>query len=191
MGETMMLTKNMAHAWVLGVILLVLGTTAEAQLAPEGSFGGTFGWYSLIEDATSNAAQAPVMEKFGGTFFHDHEKGFLHNAAVTCQGLSHGTETLKSHGDCIVTDRDGDTARLLWQCEGKAVCEGQGYWTQGEGKYKGITGNMVFSRYALTPTAAGYSLWRGTWQLPVDRASQAHATDGPRTASAPEANHTR
>jgi hypothetical protein len=50
---------------------------------------------------------------------------------------------------------------------------------------------MVFSRYALTPTAAGYSLWRGTWQLPVDRAGRANAADGPRTASVPEAGQTR
>lgn len=181
----MMSTKSMAHAWGLGALLLILGTTAEAQLAPEGTFGGTFGWYSLVEDAAASAAHTPVVEKFGGTFFHDHERGFLHNAAITCQGVSQGTpERHKSHGDCIVTDRDGDTARLLWQCEGKEVCEGQGYWTQGDGKYKGITGNMVFSRYALTPTAAGYSLWRGTWQLPAEHESQANQAEGPRTASA-------
>lgn len=188
----MTLTKNIVVAGVCGAIMLAFGITAEAQLAPEGTFGGTFGWYSISENATANPEQAPVVEKFGGTFFHDHEKGFLHNAGVACQGVTHGTaEALKSQGDCVVTDRDGDTARLLWACEGKEVCEGQGYWTQGDGKYKGITGNMVFSRYALKPTAAGYSLWRGTWQLPVAHTSKATQAEGAKTASAAVPNKAR
>ena len=188
----MTLTTSTVRTGIFVAILLAFGVTAEAQLAPEGTFGGTFGWYSTSDNATANPEQTPVVEKFGGTFFHDHEKGFLHHSGVTCQGVTHGTaETLKSRGDCVVVDQDGDTARLLWECEGKDICEGQGYWTQGDGKYKGITGNMVFSRYALKPTAAGYSLWRGTWQLPVSHTSQATQPEGQKTAHAAVTNNAR
>ena len=187
----MMDTKSVAHVLLFGLLCLRLGTTAAAQLAPEGTFGGTFGWYATNDGVDAETGSIPLVEKFGGAFFHDKEQGFLHLAGITCQGVRHTTEAaLKAYGDCVVTDRDGDTARLLWQCEGKEVCEGQGHWTQGDGKYTGITGNVVFSRFALKPTAAGYSLWRGSWQLPASRSDQVSQADHARPTSMPVAHRT-
>jgi hypothetical protein len=184
----MMYTQGVAHVLLFGLLFLLLGTTAEAQLAPDGTFGGTFGWYATNDGVDAETGSIPLVEKFGGAFFHDKEQGFLHHAGIICQGVRHTTEeALKTYGDCVVTDRDGHTARLLWQCEGKEVCEGQGHWTQGDGKYTGITGNVVFSRFALKPTAAGYSLWRGSWQLPASSSDQTSQTENARTASTPVA----
>ncbi len=158
--------KGIGFLLVLGLLPLAFGAPVEAQLALQGSFSGTFGWYTT--DAGSGGAAEPSRpaETFSGTFFNDAEQGFLHHTAVVCQG-ERPYPGRRAHGHCLVTDPDGDTARLTWQCDGQGPCDGRAQWMDGAGKYAGITGTIVFSRYALRPTATGYSLWKGAWQLPA------------------------
>ena len=50
-------------------------------------------------------------------------------------------------GNCIITDKDGDRATLVWLCDAKLGerCDGPMEWVGGTGKYTGIKGNNTFN----------------------------------------------
>jgi hypothetical protein len=169
----------MGRTLALGVLLLALVAPAEAQLATQGSFAGTLGWHAMHQASTPEPTRSGSVETFGGTFFNDADTGFLHHTSMVCQRIyTDAKATTPVHGSCLVTDQEGDTARLEWQCQGHSTCEGLAHWIDGSGKYAGITGTVAFSHFALTPTAAGYSLWKGSWQLQADKPAQARQSPG-------------
>ena len=45
-------------------------------------------------------------------------------------------------------------------------CNGTFQWTGGTGKYTGIKGSNKFYGVTIAPTASGYSVWEGSWELP-------------------------
>ena len=104
--------------------------------------------------------------EFSGTFFNEAGQGFLHGTSWVCPGvndLTNGASTA-SQGYCVVTDKEGDKAFLVWK--GGKGFEGTYQWTGGTGKYTGLKGNNTFRGVPLPPTAQGYGLLKGEWQLP-------------------------
>jgi len=104
--------------------------------------------------------------EFSGTVFNDAGQGFRHGTSWVCpevNAMLNGISTA-SHGYCVVTDKDGDKACLVWQ--GGKGFEGDDQWTGGTGQYTGLTGNKTWRAFALPSTAQGYGLLKGEWQLP-------------------------
>lgn len=157
---------------VLGVLILVsvIGGNAEAQLAKQGKFRGKFGVQAVGTTHEIEKGHVFFVGGFSGVFFNDAANGFIDKSSVECPGVNdivNGLAT-SNHGYCIVTDKDGDKAFLVWS--GKDTSPGVGggdqHWTGGTGKYSGIKGNSTY-RYAAIGTSPAYSVvWEGEWQLP-------------------------
>ena len=139
---------------------------AEAQLAKQGTYSGKFGWYAVGKGFEIEKGHEFWVGVFSGTFFNDAGEGFMHETSWVCPGVNdviNGVSQV-SHGYCVITDKDGDKAFLVWKA-GKGF-EGDYQWTGGTGKYTGIKGNNTFRAFPLLPTSQGYGLLKGEWQLP-------------------------
>ena len=67
--------------------------------------------------------------EFSGAIFNENGEGFMHMASVVCPGVLDIIEGIQgAHGYCTVTDNDGESAYLQWQCRGKVVCLGGQKW---------------------------------------------------------------
>jgi hypothetical protein len=161
-------------AWlgVLGALTLVLvvGVTAEAQLAKQGKYRGMF---SIRSTGTTHEIEQGHVFFTGtssGVFFNDVANGFLDKSAVECPEVADivNGRSIGGHGYCIVTDKDGDKAFGVWQGKstGPNVDEGDLQWTGGTGKYSGLKGNNTWRYIGIGTTPAGWSVWEGEWQLP-------------------------
>jgi len=161
-----MKTKRTLRMLVALSIVLFLGAHAEAQMAKQGTYSGNFGWYAVGKTFEIEKDHAFWVGEFSGTFFNEAGQGFLHGTSWVCPGVNDVTNgvSTSSHGYCVVTDKDGDKAFLAWK-GGKGFA-GDYQWTGGTGKYTGIKGNNTFRAVALLPTAQGYGLLKGEWQLP-------------------------
>jgi hypothetical protein len=148
----------------------ILSTPTEAQqLAKSGNYSAWFGWHSF---GTLTDLGKGVMQwhgEFDGALRNDTGSGFMHDASVICPGA---TLIVAEHayyrGNCILTDKDGDRATLVWLCDAKVGdrCDGPMEWVGGTGKYTGIKGNNTFDGGFVGAGPQGYSLWKGEWQLP-------------------------
>ena len=72
-----------------------------------------------------------------GSFRNDAGNGFIHASVVKCTFSAEFRKDAVTHnnGDCVVIDKDGDKAALVWKC---TTCPGTGefQWTNGTGKYR-------------------------------------------------------
>ena len=157
---------------VLGVITLVsiLGGDAEAQLAKQGKFRGTWGARSAGTITEIDKGHVFFVGGFSGVFFNDAANGFIDKSSVECPGVNDVVNGLaiENHGYCIVTDKDGDKAFLVWKGKDSSpgVGGGDNQWIGGTGKYSGIKGHSTY-RYAAIGNSPAYSVvWEGEWQLP-------------------------
>ena len=141
----------------------------QRQLAKQGEYTGRFGWYSVGKTFEIEKDHVFFTGEFSGAFFNDAGKGFLHQTSVICPGINDVRKdiSLDARGYCIVTDRDGDKAFLVWQATNPTKpgeVPGTFQWTGGTGKYTGLTGDNTFTGFLL-PSSSGYSVWKGKWQL--------------------------
>jgi len=76
--------------------------------------------------------------------------------------------SIANHGYCIVTDKDGDKAFLVWKGQDTSPNVGGGSqeWTGGTGKYTGIKGKGTYRYAGIGPTSAYSVVWEWEWQLP-------------------------
>jgi len=103
----------------------------------------------------------------------DVSDGFLDKTEVTCPATSdsvNGVDTA-ARGYCIVTDKDGDKAFLVWQGKGTGAGSadaGTFQWTGGTGKFAGLQGNNTFGHgiFPISKTSGGWTVWEGDWRLP-------------------------
>jgi hypothetical protein len=112
-------------------LVLVLGAHAEAQMAKQGTYAGNFGWYAIGKTFELEKDHAFWVGEFSGTFFNEAGQGFLHGTSWVCPGvndLTNGASTA-SQGYCVVTDKEGDKAFLVWK--GGKGFEGTYQWTGG------------------------------------------------------------
>ena len=162
--------KTRVGVLVAITLALAVSATAEAQVPKQGKFRGMFG--ARFAGTTTEIEKGHVFFSgaFSGVFFNDVAGGFLDKSAVECPGVNDVVNGLSmaNHGYCIVTDKDGDKAFLMWK--GKDSSPGMGggdqHWTGGTGKYSGLKGNFTY-RYTGIGAAPAYSVvWEGEWQLP-------------------------
>ena len=163
--------KRLILTVALLVSTTVLGATAEAQQLPKsGKYSGKFGAQGAGQTYELEKAHVFFVGMYHGVFFNDVADGFLDKTEVTCpiavdivDGVNGG-----SHGHCIVTDKDGDKAFLVWQGKDTAPGTGGGpfKWTGGTGKYTGLQGNNTFRYNAIGKTPSFVGVWEGEWRLP-------------------------
>ena len=151
-------------------LLLIGAETAEAQLAKQGSYRGSFGAQGAGTLHELEEGHIFFVGGFNGVFLSDNSGGFLDRTQVLCPGVNDIVNGLSQglHGYCIITDEDGDKAFAKWSGvdETPGVGGGPFEWTGGTGKYAGITGDNTF-QYALIGDTLAYSVvWEGEWQLP-------------------------
>jgi hypothetical protein len=157
---------------VLGALTLVLvvGVTAEAQMPKQGKYRGMFG--ARGAGTTHEIEQGHVFftGAFSGVFFNDVADGFIDKSAVECPAVNDIVNGLviAEHGYCIVTDKDGDKAFLVWKGKGTSPNAGGGdfQWTGGTGKFSGLKGNNTWRGTGISNTGAASVVWEGEWQLP-------------------------
>jgi hypothetical protein len=151
-------------------VVTVLGATAEAQqLQKSGKYTGKFGNQAVGQTYELEKGHVFFVGMFYGVFFNDVADGFLDKTDVTCPGVNDvvGGVAAANHGYCIMTDKDGDKAFLVWQGKGSGPGSNGGtfQWTGGTGKFLGIQGNNTW-RGAFIANMGGAVVWEGEWRLP-------------------------
>ena len=152
--------KKVILASVLSVVLLIaFDSTANAQIAKEGTF-------SITEYASSQEADVKVIAmgeerihciyEGTGILVNYAGKGFLHNAGSNWLGQLHAVKGVKEleTGFAVYTDGDGDKVYLTFDWKGIAFksSKGPGTFVGGTGKYTGITGGCEMT---WRPTPGG------------------------------------
>ena len=68
----------------------------------------------------------------------------------------------------MVTDKEDDKAFIVWNgtIDPDTGFNGDYQWTEGTGKYKGMTGNNTFNAFGIGTTPEGVGGLKGEWQLP-------------------------
>jgi hypothetical protein len=151
-------------------LVLAVGATAEAQGPKQGKYRGMVGARGAGAIHELEKGHVFFVGGYSGVFFNDVANGFLDKSSVECPGVNDIVNGLSigMHGYCIVTDKDGDKAFLVWKGKDTSPNVGGGdfQWTGGTGKYSGIKGNNTY-RYTGIGTTPAYSVvWEGEWQLP-------------------------
>ena len=172
-----LVSRMTAVGFVVMFVVASVGLSAQAaetQLAKQGTYSAHPGW-----NFTGNILELEKGHQVwdgheDGTFFNDAGSGFLHLTALTCTdtGEINNGVFVNANGYCVVTDKDGDRAFVVWKCKGQPRCEGDFQWTDGTGKYTGLTGNNTFHGGPTVPSGTvgnrvqGYAVWKGEWKLP-------------------------
>ncbi len=147
------------------------GVSAESQLPKRGTYEVRFFWQASGKWSQVETDHSLWVGEFNGTFFNDTGQGFFHRASGVCPGARDVVKDLiNAHGNCVITDEDGDTASLVWKCRGSERCEGEAEFLGGTGKYTGLTGRSTVygvPRLRADPDGStGYAVFKGAWQLP-------------------------
>ena len=164
--------KSKALLAALGAVTLVLAAcmTAEAQLPKQGEYRGTLGARGAGTIHELEKGHIFFVGGFSGVFFNDVANGFIDRTSVECPGVNDIVDGLSigNHGYCIVTDKDGDKAFVVWKGEDTRPNVGGGdfQWTGGTGKYSGIKGNNTYRYTGIGQTPAYSVVWEGNWRLP-------------------------
>ncbi len=166
---------------VTGLSLSLSGVGAQADHHKSGKASLYYSWHAI-------GHMIPLAEGFAlnsgsawGVVINREGKGFLHETPTSCSAAvkviaGGAAET----GFCGSTDADGDKVFMRWLCayDDKGWCVGDFEWTDGTGKYKGISGkNKVrYKGFGFRPGEAtpdgtpfsveGYSVWDVDYRIP-------------------------
>jgi hypothetical protein len=150
----------------LFALALLGGPAAAQQPAKSGKYVGKLAGHlpgGLEQTYELEKGHVFILGPNHGVFLNDVAGGFIDKTEVICPRAIDivGGVVIASHGYCIVTDKDGDKAFLMW--EGK---DGGGTfkWTGGTGKYSGLQGNNTFRYTGIGKTEAFVVDWKGEWR---------------------------
>jgi hypothetical protein len=166
-------------AVLFGLAILCAG--AQAQMPKSGKASLYYSWHARGQMISLGEGFALNSGSAWGVVINREGSGFLHDTPTSCAAAvkviaGKAGET----GYCASTDADGDRVYMRWNCayDDKGWCVGDFDWTDGTGKYKGISGKNKI-RYKgfgfrlgeatsdSTPfSVEGYSLWEGEYRLP-------------------------
>ena len=142
----------------------------EQLLPKSGKYTGKFGGEGSGSTYELEKGHVFLVGMIHGVFFNDVADGFLDKTEVTCPQVLDIVDGViaAEHGYCVMTDKDGDKAFLVWQ--GKDTSPGVGggtfQWTGGTGKFLGIQGNNTYRGAGIGKTMAAAVAWEGEWRLP-------------------------
>jgi len=173
--------RNAIGIFAVGLFLATVGFGAQAQIPKSGKYSLYYSWHAI--GTTINLAEGFALNSgsaWGGLINRDG-RGFLHEAPTSCAAAvklvgGNAAET----GFCVSTDADGDRVYMRWLCsyDEKGWCVGKFDWTDGTGKYKGISGtnSIRYKAFGFRAGEAtqnetmfaveGYSVWEGEYRLP-------------------------
>jgi len=161
---------------VLGILLsVVFGLTAQAQLAKQGDFSGTYGFAGkALKMHTVGKAPKFILAEFFGSSKNDAGGGIFHNNSFNCTGAIVLPKFPSTEGKIFCTFFDSDRHTITFEATSKGTLgvgdEAVYDIIDGTGKFKGITGKGTYKTTA-TPAAAqgtfqGYGVFKGSYRLP-------------------------
>ncbi len=152
------------------VFVLVVGVTAEAQLPKQGKYRGMFGVQGSGTAHEIEKGHIFFVGDFSGVFFNEVAGGFIDKTSVTCPGVNDIVSgvSIGNHGYCVVTDKDGDKAFIVWKGKGTEpnVGGGDAQWIGGTGKFAGVKGGHTYQYNGIADTPRYWVVWEGEYQLP-------------------------
>jgi hypothetical protein len=162
-----------ATFFAVAVVSLFGGAAVAQQLPKSGKYKCAYASHQVPEVAQTYELEKGHMFFLGrshGVFLNDVADGFLDKSEVTCpmaNDIVDGVLTT-GHGYCIIADKDGDKAFLVFQGKGSApgIIAGTFLWSGGTGKFSGIQGNNTFRVTSIGKNPASWIVWEGEWQLP-------------------------
>ena len=152
----------------------LLGASAEAQqTAKSGKYTGKFlghGIPSAGQNYDLDKGHVFFIGPVHGVFLNDVADGLLDKTEVTCpvaEDIVNGVATALN-GVCVMADKDGDKAFLVWRGKGIAAGSNAGTfeWVGGTGKFQGLQGNNNWHGADIGKTGAFTVVWEGDWRLP-------------------------
>ena len=164
----MMVSKWHVISFLVGA-LSVLASPSEAQVAKSGTASVHSGWFSAGETKKVGEKRAYWVGEFWGVSFNDAGKGFMHQMAWNCPGLSDIIDgMIQTKGNCTLTDLDGDKLYGSWTGKGAVGGEFAGNvdMTGGTGKYAGIQGAWQFRCWGVGPDGQLYCHQQAHYKLP-------------------------
>jgi hypothetical protein len=148
---------------------------AQAQVPKSGKFSVHYGWKAAAQTKDLGGGATLFIGEDHGAAFNDAGSGLMHLSAVTCpqSGIVHA-KGFDFRGNCVITDAEGDSIFLNWECTGPAKgpgpqegrCAGTETIWGGTGKYEGITGKVEFHGGLIGKGPHGYSIWKGDYRMP-------------------------
>jgi hypothetical protein len=157
------------------VLILSFGMNAEAQLAKKGPYSGT-GVFAgkVLAMHMKDKAPAFILAEYFGSTKNDAGSGIFHMNSFKCHYSIEVVQMPKTEGGgyCTFRDADGDTATFRGSAKGSlgGSNEATTTFTNGTGKYKGITGS---GWYKTSPVPAfeqgtfqGWVRFGGSYQIP-------------------------
>ena len=154
--------------------LLVFMPTSKAEMAKEGTISGTItyaGTHKLYPLDKENFVF--TYENFG-VRVSDSKKGPFHGMTIHNIGIMYFRNGVgRLRGYVFNVDKDGDKVIMELTEEGVKVgsnpISGKAKIVGGTGKFKGIQGNLEYTRTMLKPAAEGthqaFSRGTGTWKI--------------------------
>ena len=179
----MIYTKWVCAVLAATALMLVSGWNgAEAQLAKSGDYSVYYSWHARGESMPAEKGKFVLLGLTAhGVLISKTDEGFLHQAPTDCAGGGKNIGGVaEDTGYCGSVDADGDRIFMKWVCSYNADgwCVGEFDWTNGTGKYQGISGksNIRYKIFGFRTSAdttsgtpfegEGYSIWEGSWRRP-------------------------
>ena len=161
------ITKTASAIALAAGLIFAAAAPVQAQLATSGTYSGHYGWSSSGTTFQWEEGHTVWIGSYGGAFFNDAGSGFLHNSSSLCWGYTDMLDGhINAHGHCVVTDKEGDKAFVIWDGIGHyPELSGAFEWAGGTGKYAGMSGDNTFSGEFIPGTDQGHVSWKGKWKL--------------------------
>ena len=166
--------KKMAFALLLGLIVLVAFSSAQAQIPKEFTGTGITAYSGTFKTVAMGQERVLMTYEVLGVVISDTGEGIHHNASVRCVGSIQAIKGVyeDNNGFCVQTLPDGDQIFLTIKSSGAIGRGGKGTYTfvGGTGKMTGIQGGGEYTEFPLRPAAEGtfqgYNRSKVSYKLP-------------------------
>ena len=168
----------MSRALIIGffviILSIVISSFSYAEMASEGSFSGTNFYSGKHKVIPLDKEHFVISYENFGVRVSDSKTGPFHAMASHNVGVFYFENGIgKLKGFVINTDKDGD--KIIWEISEDASqmtpspTKGKGKALEGTGKFKGIQGDMEYTRWGLRPAEKGthqaISKFTGTYKI--------------------------
>jgi hypothetical protein len=166
--------KKMTFALLLGLIVLVAFSSAQAQIPKEFTGTGISAYSGTFKTVAMGQERVQMTYELLGAVISDSGEGVHHNVSVRCVGSISAIKGVyeDSNGFCVQTRPDGDQIFVTIKSSGTLGRGSKGTYTLvgGTGKMTGIQGGGESTDFTLRPAAEGtfqgYTRVKGQYKLP-------------------------
>jgi len=167
--------KRVIVALILSFVLLfAFGLVAYGEMAKEGSLSGTVTYAGTHKIIPLDKEHFVLVYENMGVRVSDSRKGPFHGMSTRNVGVMYFENGVgRLRGYIFNVDKDGDKVIMELTEEAAQLApnptSGTGKIIGGTGKFKGIEGNMEYTRRNMRPVAKGthqsISRGKGTWKI--------------------------